>query len=164
MSYNGYYVTFPRLRQEFDSPHPHHALIRSGDNRDLEGKYTPENQEAQVTALTEYIGSEKLRRQLERKGTPLRQRIEVKRAARLPGSTQIRYYDRIVQAYDGSWVGIEIKYRSAQLRTEQQAFDERVTPDNPAKVILDNGDVITITKTRTVRVTEADIPKARKDV
>lgn len=25
VSYNGYYVTFPRLRQEFDSPYPHHA-------------------------------------------------------------------------------------------------------------------------------------------
>ena len=24
VSYNGYYVTFPRLRQEFDSPYPHH--------------------------------------------------------------------------------------------------------------------------------------------
>ena len=26
VSYNGYYVTFPRLRREFDSPHPHHKL------------------------------------------------------------------------------------------------------------------------------------------
>ena len=24
MSYNGYYVSFPRMRQESDSPHPHH--------------------------------------------------------------------------------------------------------------------------------------------
>lgn len=26
VSYNGYYMTFPRLRQGFDSPHPHHFL------------------------------------------------------------------------------------------------------------------------------------------
>ena len=28
MSYNGYYVTFPRLRRGFDSLHPHHVVAR----------------------------------------------------------------------------------------------------------------------------------------
>lgn len=29
VSYNGHYVTFPRLRQEFDSPHPHQCKMPS---------------------------------------------------------------------------------------------------------------------------------------
>ena len=29
VSYNGYYVTFPRLRQEFDSPYPHQIGTRT---------------------------------------------------------------------------------------------------------------------------------------
>ena len=28
VSYNGYYVTFPRLRRGFDSLHPHHVVAR----------------------------------------------------------------------------------------------------------------------------------------
>ena len=30
VSHNGYYVTFPRLRREFDSPHPHHYRTKIG--------------------------------------------------------------------------------------------------------------------------------------
>lgn len=30
MSYNGYYVSFPRMRREFDSLHPHQEIVLLG--------------------------------------------------------------------------------------------------------------------------------------
>lgn len=88
---------------------------------------------------------------------PLRERISYKKAARINGVDQDRFYDRIVQTYDGTWVGLEIKYRTGQRDAKQRAYDNLISPENPAIVKLEDGGTIRITEIRVVRVQEEDI-------
>ncbi|MDO5081240.1 hypothetical protein [Buchananella hordeovulneris] len=64
-----------------------------------------------------------------------------------------RYYDRILQLEDGTWVGVEIKSGDARLSKGQNAFDDYVSQGNPSTVKLRDGRVIKITR---VMVQEVD--------
>ena len=57
-----------------------------------------------------------------------------------------RYYDGLAQRHDDTWVGIEAKYGTSPYRREQKAFDNLVSPDNPATATLGDGRVIKITE------------------
>ncbi|WP_371164093.1 hypothetical protein ABYF32_08440 [Buchananella felis] len=67
-----------------------------------------------------------------------------RKLARVDGSPNGRYYDRIVQLDDGTWVGLEVKSGSARKTPQQERFDSLVTPDNPARVTLKDGRQIDI--------------------
>lgn len=89
---------------------------------------------------------------MERQGTPLREIISEKRAARVEGTDKIRYYDRIIQREDGTWVGVEVKSGSAHYGGQQEAFDNLVSPDNPARVTLPDGRTIEISDIEVLQV------------
>jgi len=80
--------------------------------------------------------------------------IEYKRLARIEGAPQGRYYDRLVQHEDDTWVGLEVKSGSSSYSGTQRAADNTVSPDNPAIVKLDDG--------RTIKVTEVQVKRVEK--
>ena len=63
-----------------------------------------------------------------------------------------RFYDGLAQRDDGTWVGIEAKYGTSPYRREQKAFDDLVSPDNPARVRLDDGRIIGIVDVEVIEV------------
>ena len=91
---------------------------------------------------------------MEEAGTPLREMLAEKRLAQVKGSSHGRYYDGLAQKQDGTWVGIEAKYRTSPYSGEQKAFDELVSPDNPATATLGDGRVIKITEVYVKRIKE----------
>ena len=58
---------------------------------------------------SEAIGLEKYTQRLKRRGETVREVIEDKRLAHIDGAPQGRYYDRLIQREDGTWVGLEVK-------------------------------------------------------
>lgn len=76
----------------------------------------------------------------------------MKRIARVDGVEQGRFYDRIVQLDDGTWVGLEVKSGSASKTAAQKAFDAAVSPTTPARVALPDGRTIDITDVAMERV------------
>ena len=70
-----------------------------------------------------------------------------------------RFYDGLAQRDDGTWVGIEAKYGTSPYRREQKAFDDLVSPDNPAIVTLGDGRVIKITDVHIERVPRQQFPE-----
>ncbi|MEK6345746.1 MAG: hypothetical protein V4737_18200 [Curtobacterium sp.] len=56
-----------------------------------------------------------------------------------------RVYDGLAEKPDGTYVGVEIKSGTATRNAEQRAFDNAVSPENPATATL-NGKTIKITE------------------
>ena len=101
---------------------------------------------------SEAIGREQYTETLRQRGETVREVIEDKRLAHIDGAPQGRYYDRLIQRKDGTWVGLEIKSGQSPYHGTQRAADDMVSPDNPARVRLDDGRTIEITRVVTWRV------------
>ena len=125
-----------------------------GDGRDVRGRYTDGNSGAHMYDESEAIGLEKYTQRLKRRGETVREVIEDKRLAHIDGAPQGRYYDRLIQREDGTWVGLEVKSGDSSYAGGQRAADSMVSPDNPARVTLDDG--------RTIEVTEVYVQKVEK--
>jgi len=125
--------------------------VDRGDGRDHKGQYADGNEGSHAYDKSEWEAVEDYRAMMEKRGRPLQEIISDKRAARVEGTDKIRYYDRIIQREDGTWVGVEVKSGSARYSGQQKAFDELVSPDNPARVTLPDGRTIEITETMTLR-------------
>ena len=70
------------------------------------------------------------------------------------GCDHERLYDGLAQRHDDTWVGIEAKYGTSPYRKEQKAFDNLVSPDNPAITTLGDG--------RTIKITEVYVKRIKK--
>ena len=119
-----------------------------GDGRDIKGG----NAGAHMYDQSEAIGMEQYTETLRQRGETVREVIEDKRLAHIDGAPQGRYYDRLIQRKDGTWVGLEIKSGQSPYHGTQRAADDMVSPDNPARVRLDDGRTIEITRVVTWRV------------
>ena len=140
----------PEPRPEVDP----RAGVDRGDNRDYKGQFTDGNKGAHAYDFAEWQVRENYRRLAEKRGHPLRELLAEKRLAQVNGSSHGRYYDGLAQRDDGTWVGIEAKYGTSPYRREQKAFDDLVSPDNPAIVTLGDGRVIKITRVYVERIKE----------
>ncbi|OKL51633.1 hypothetical protein BSZ40_05610 [Buchananella hordeovulneris] len=137
--------------------------VDRGDGRDVFGKYVNKNKEAEVTAASEARGFEQYLAELEEKGISVAEKIEDKLQATvsregMPPEVaekigKCRYFDRIVQLEDGTWVGVEIKAGGARQSVAQRVFDRYVSPEHPATVKLRDG--------RTIEITKAEIQRVR---
>ena len=130
------------------------AGVDRGDNRDYKGQFTDGNKGAHAYDFAEWQVRKEYRTYMERNGTPLREVLAEKRLARVEGTSHERFYDGFAQKQDGTWVGIEAKYRTSPYRGEQKAFDDLVSPDNPAITTLGDGRTIKITEIYFKRVKE----------
>ncbi|MDO5080693.1 hypothetical protein [Buchananella hordeovulneris] len=63
-----------------------------------------------------------------------------------------RYFDRMVQLEDGTWVGVEIKSSGASRSLAQTTFDDYISPEHPARVKLLDGRIVEIADTKLQRV------------
>ena len=125
-----------------------------GDGRDIKGRYAKGNGGAHTYDDSEALGLERYTNDLSREGVAVKEVIEYKRLARIEGAPQGRYYDRLVQREDGTWVGLEVKSGGSSYSGTQRAADNMVSPDNPAIVKLDDG--------RTIKVTEIHVERVPK--
>ena len=125
-----------------------------GDGRDIKGRYAKDNGGAHMYDKSEALGLEKYIERVQREGGAIKEVIEDKRLARIAGAPQGRFYDRLIQREDGTWVGLEVKSGGSSYNGTQRAADSMVSPDNPAVVKLDDG--------RTIRVTEVQVQRVPK--
>lgn len=125
-----------------------------GDGRDIKGRYAKGNGGAHMYDDSEARGLEEYLDDLDADGVAVNEVIEYKRLARIEGAPQGRYYDRLVQREDGTWVGLEVKSGDSSYSGTQRAADNMVSPDNPAVVKLDDG--------RTIEVTEVQVKRVEK--
>ena len=125
-----------------------------GDGRDIKGRYAKGNGGAHMYDDSEARGLEEYLDDLDADGVAVNEVIEYKRLARIEGAPQGRYYDRLVQHEDGTWVGLEVKSGGSSYSGTQRAADNMVSPDNPAIVKLDDG--------RTIKVTEVQVKRVEK--
>ena len=123
-----------------------------GDGRDIKGRYADGNAGAHMYDQSEAIGMEQYTETLRQRGETVREVIEDKRLAHIDGAPQGRYYDRLIQRKDGTWVGLEVKSGLSPYHGTQRAADNMVSPNNPARVRLDDGRTIEITRVVTWRV------------
>ena len=77
-----------------------------GDGRDIKGRYAKDNGGAHMYDDSEAKGLEEYLDDLDADGVSVNEVIEYKRLARIEGAPQGRYYDRLVQREDGTWVGL----------------------------------------------------------
>ena len=101
---------------------------------------------------------EQYRSDMKELGTEIHKEISSKHLASVKGTGHGRYFDRVIQLDDGTWVRLEIKSGSATRTLQQRTFDSLVSPDNPAKVTLDDGTTIYITKTDSINVARQEFP------
>lgn len=104
--------------------------------------------DSEAKGLEEYLDD------LDADGVSVNEVIEYKRLARIEGAPQGRYYDRLVQREDGTWVGLEVKSGGSSYSGTQREADNMVSPDNPAVVTLDDG--------RTIKVTEVQVKRVER--
>jgi len=123
-----------------------------GDGRDIKGRYAKSNGGAHTYDDSEARGLEEYLDDLDADGVAVNEVIEYKRLARIEGAPQGRYYDRLVQREDGTWVGLEVKSGGFSYSGTQRAADNSVSPNNPAIVKLDDGRTIQVTKVAVWRV------------
>jgi hypothetical protein len=71
--------------------------------------------------------------------------------AKLPDSSQGRFYDGLALKPDGTYEGIEVKSGTASRDAAQRTFDGKVSPSNPATARL-GGTEIKITSVRVITV------------
>ena len=125
-----------------------------GDGRDIKGRYAKDNGGAHMYDDSEAKGLEEYLDDLDADGVSVNEVIEYKRLARIEGAPQGRYYDRLVQREDGTWVGLEVKSGGSSYSGTQREADNMVSPDNPAVVTLDDG--------RTIKVTEVQVKRVER--
>ena len=125
-----------------------------GDGRDIKGRYAKGNGGAHMYDDSEARGLEEYLDDLDADGVAVNEVIEYKRLARIEGAPQGRYYDRLIQREDGTWVGLEVKSGGSSYSGTQRTADNMVSPDNPAIVKLDDG--------RTIEVTEVQVKRVEK--
>ena len=101
---------------------------------------------ARAYAETEAIGAKQFIDKMTKEGGEVVEVVVDRKLARVDGSPNGRYYDRIVQLDDGTWVGLEVKSGTARKTPQQERFDSLVTPDNPARVTLNDGRTIEIVR------------------
>ncbi|MGL3200226.1 MULTISPECIES: hypothetical protein [Curtobacterium] len=109
--------------------------------RSKDGTYRSQNNdEARVDAAQkEAQGIKQVEKQL---GTKV---DTTKVKAKVDGVPNGRIYDGLAEKPDGTYVGVEIKSGTATRNAEQRAFDNAVSPENPATATL-NGKTIKITE------------------
>ena len=129
-------------------------------NRNDKGQFADRNGGSHDYELSEQAGMEQYRSDMKEVGIEIRKEISSKHLATVEGTDYGRYFDRIIQLDDGTWVGLEIKSGSATRTPQQRAFDSLVSPDNPAKVTLDDGTTIYVTKTDIINVARQEFPPA----
>ncbi|MDO5080691.1 hypothetical protein, partial [Buchananella hordeovulneris] len=140
--------------------------VDRGDKRDIFGKYVQKNDQAQRTVDTEARGFTEFLQVLEDDGVRVVEKVEDKLRATvsregMPPEVakdigKWRYFDRIVQLEDGTWVGVEIKSGEARRSLAQRTFDAYVSPEHPARVKLRDGRVIEVTKVELQKVAHND--------
>ena len=123
-----------------------------GDGRDVKGRYADGNAGAHMYDQSEAKGLEEYLDDLDADGVSVSEVIEDKHLAHINGAPQGRYYDRLIQREDGTWVGLEVKSGQSPYHGTQRAADNMVSPDNPARVRLDDGRTIEITEVQMKRV------------
>ncbi|WP_371174618.1 hypothetical protein [Buchananella felis] len=123
-----------------------------GDGRDILGHFVSKNGGARAYAETEAIGAKQFIDKMAKKGREVVEEVADRKLAHVNGSPNGRYFDRIVQLDDGTWIGLEVKSGAARKTPQQKLFDSLVTPDNPARVTLNDGRKIEIVSVFTERV------------
>ena len=123
-----------------------------GDGRDVKGRYADGNAGAHMYDQSEAKGLEEYLDDLDADGVSVSEVIEDKHLAHINGAPQGGYYDRLIQREDGTWVGLEVKSSQSPYHGTQRAADNMVSPDNPARVRLDDGRTIEITEVQMKRV------------
>ena len=123
-----------------------------GDGRDVKGRYADGNAGAHMYDQSEAKGLEEYLDDLDADGVSVSEVIEDKHLAHINGAPQGGYYDRLIQREDGTWVGLEVKSGQSPYHGTQRAADNMVSPDNPARVRLDDGRTIEITEVQMKRV------------
>ena len=133
-------------------PGPVDERADRGDGRDVKGRYADGNAGAHMYDQSEAKGLEEYLDDLDADGVSVSEVIEDKHLAHINGAPQGRYYDRLIQREDGTWVGLEVKSGQSPYHGTQRAADNMVSPDNPARVRLDDGRTIEITEVQMKRV------------
>ncbi|MGB2719849.1 MAG: hypothetical protein WBC54_08865, partial [Rhodococcus sp. (in: high G+C Gram-positive bacteria)] len=111
------------------------ALDR-GDGRDLGGHYADGNDGRS--------GKEAEQAALDREEAELGETIERRQVrSTVDGASIGRYYDGLAENPDGTYTAYEVKSGTARKAAGQRAFDDLVSPDNPATATL-NGKTIKI--------------------
>ncbi|TIC86715.1 hypothetical protein E8D34_10725 [Nocardioides sp. GY 10113] len=72
--------------------------------------------------------------------------------SRIDGVENGRFYDGLARKPGGDYEGVEVKSGGATRSANQTAFDQLVSPENPALATLPDGKVIEITSVRLVQV------------
>ncbi|MCF8572146.1 hypothetical protein L5G32_17950 [Gordonia sp. HY002] len=121
-----------------------------GDGRNELGQFAGPNG-AQNGKAAEQQGLDEL--QVENPGL-----IRDQKRATVPGVNHGRYYDGLIPNRDGTYTGVEIKSGNGTKSANQRAFDDAVSPENPAKVKLSDGREVDV-----VRVRDVDVPAVKSE-
>ena len=125
-----------------------------GDGRDIKGRYAKDNGGAHTHDDSEAKGLEEYLDDLDEQGVSTKEVIDSKHKAQMDDETRYRFYDRLIQLDDGTWVGLEVKSEESPYNGQQRELDDIVSPDNPARVRLGDDRTIDITRIKVWRVEE----------
>ena len=91
---------------------------------------------------------------LDEQGVSTKEVIDSKHKTQMDDETRYRFYDRLIQLDDGTWVSLEVKSEESPYNGQQRELDDIVSPDNPARVRLGDDRTIDITRIKVWRIEE----------